>query len=129
MKGGARDSCRNRDRNVVELCFGNLKQWSGITMRTDKLARNYHSDLCLAASISVCLSSSSRACAISRQTRCVESIIRRSCKQVVIQSNADPSEQHPRETDSHEKSSSSAEMLPYPSQSGHFPHSGGSCGS
>lgn len=42
---------RYRGRNVVERCFGKLKQWRGIAMRSDKLARNYHAALCLAATL------------------------------------------------------------------------------
>lgn len=42
---------RYRGRNVVERCFGKLKQWRGIAMRSDKLARNYHAGLCLAATL------------------------------------------------------------------------------
>lgn len=42
---------RYRDRNVVERCFNKLKQWRGIAMRSDKTARNYHSALCLAATL------------------------------------------------------------------------------
>jgi len=40
-----------RGRNVVERCFNKLKQWRGIAMRSDKLARNYHAGLCLAAAL------------------------------------------------------------------------------
>jgi len=32
---------RYRGRHAVERCFGKLKQWRGIAMRSDKLARNY----------------------------------------------------------------------------------------
>ena len=42
---------RYRGRNVVERCFNKLKQWRGIAMRSDKLARNYHAGLCLAATL------------------------------------------------------------------------------
>jgi transposase len=42
---------RYRGRNVVERCFGKLKQWHGIAMRSDKTARNYHAALCLAATL------------------------------------------------------------------------------
>ncbi len=42
---------RYRGRNVVERCFGKLKQWRGIAMRSDKTARNYHAAVCLAASL------------------------------------------------------------------------------
>ena len=48
---------RYRGRNVVERCFGKLKQWRGIAMRSDKLARNYHAGLCLAATLHWRLSS------------------------------------------------------------------------
>lgn len=40
-----------RGRNVVERCFNKLNQWRGIAMRSDKLARNYHAGLCLAATL------------------------------------------------------------------------------
>ena len=42
---------RYKGRNVVERCFNKLKQWRGIAMRSDKTARNYHSALCLAATL------------------------------------------------------------------------------
>lgn len=42
---------RYRRRNVVERCFNKLKQWRGIAMRSDKTARNYHSAVCLAATL------------------------------------------------------------------------------
>jgi len=42
---------RYRGRNVVERCFGKLKQWRGIAMRSDKTARNYHAGICLAATL------------------------------------------------------------------------------
>ena len=48
---GDRQRVRYRGRNVVERCFNKLKQWRGIAMRTDKLARNYHAGLCLAATL------------------------------------------------------------------------------
>ena len=48
---GEAQQVRYRGRNVVERCFNKLKQWRGIAMRTDKLARNYHSGLCLAATL------------------------------------------------------------------------------
>jgi hypothetical protein len=35
--------------SVVERRFNKLKQWRGIAMRSDKLARNYHTGLRLAA--------------------------------------------------------------------------------
>ncbi|MFT4234210.1 MAG: IS5 family transposase, partial [Microbacterium sp.] len=40
---------RYKGRNVVERCFNRLKQWRGIAMRSDKLARNYRAGICLAA--------------------------------------------------------------------------------
>lgn len=46
---GDQQRVRYRGRNVVERCFNKLKQWRGIAMRSDKLARNYHAGLCLAA--------------------------------------------------------------------------------
>ena len=48
---GETQRVRYRDRNVVERCFNKLKQWRGIAMRSDKLARNYHAGLCLAATL------------------------------------------------------------------------------
>ena len=48
---GEDQKARYRGRNVVERCFGKLKQWRGIAMRSDKLARNYHAALCLAATL------------------------------------------------------------------------------
>ncbi len=48
---GKDQRARYRGRNVVERCFGKLKQWRGIAMRSDKLARNYQSALCLAATL------------------------------------------------------------------------------
>ena len=42
---------RYRGRNVVERCFGKLKQWRGIAMRSDKTARSYHAGICLAATL------------------------------------------------------------------------------
>ena len=40
-----------RQRNLVERCFNKLKQWRGIAMRTDKLARNYRAAIALAATL------------------------------------------------------------------------------
>jgi len=48
---GHQQRVRYRGRNVVERCFNKLKQWRGIAMRSDKTARNYHSGLCLAATL------------------------------------------------------------------------------
>lgn len=42
---------RYKGRNTVERCFNKLKQWRGLATRTDKTARNYHSGLCLAATL------------------------------------------------------------------------------
>lgn len=42
---------RYKRRNVAERCFNKLKQWRGIAMRSDKTARNYHSAICLAATL------------------------------------------------------------------------------
>ena len=42
---------RYKGRNVVERCFNKLKQWRGIAMRTDKLARNYRAAIALAATL------------------------------------------------------------------------------
>ncbi len=38
-------------RNVVERCFGRLKQWRGIVTRYDKTARNYRGGILLATII------------------------------------------------------------------------------
>ena len=48
---GADQRRRYRGRNVVERCFNKLKQWRGIAMRTDKLARNYRAAIALAATL------------------------------------------------------------------------------
>ena len=48
---GEKQKARYRGRNVVERCFGKLKQLRGTAMRSDKLARNYHAGLCLAATL------------------------------------------------------------------------------
>ena len=56
---GEQQRIRYRGRNVVERCFNKLKQWRGIAMRSDKLARNYHAGLCLAAILHRLTSSSS----------------------------------------------------------------------
>lgn len=48
---GEQQRQRYRGRNVVERCFNKLKQWRGIAMRSDKLARNHHAGLCLAAAL------------------------------------------------------------------------------
>ncbi|WP_417564336.1 IS5 family transposase [Microbacterium sp.] len=48
---GDEQRARYKGRNVVERCFNKLKQWRGIAMRSDKLARNYHARLCLAATL------------------------------------------------------------------------------
>ena len=48
---GDEQRVRDRGRNVVARCFNKLKQWRGIAMRSDKTARNYHSGLCLAATL------------------------------------------------------------------------------
>ena len=48
---GAEQQQRYRGRNVVERCFNKLKQWRGIAMRTDKLARNYRAAIALAATL------------------------------------------------------------------------------
>jgi transposase len=42
---------RYKCHNVVERCFNKLKQWHGIAMCSDKTARNYHSAICLAATL------------------------------------------------------------------------------
>lgn len=46
---GALQRQRYRGRNVAERCFNMLKQWRGIAMGSDRLARNYPAVLCLAA--------------------------------------------------------------------------------
>ena len=48
---GAEQKKRYRGRNVVERCFNKLKQWRGIAMRTDKLARNYRAAIALATTL------------------------------------------------------------------------------
>lgn len=48
---GDEQKARYRGRNVVERCFNKLKQWRGIAMRTDKLARNYRAAIALAATL------------------------------------------------------------------------------
>jgi transposase len=48
---GDEQRARYQGRNVVERCFNKLKQWRGIAMRSDKTAHNYHSALCLAATL------------------------------------------------------------------------------
>ena len=42
---------RYKGRNVVERCFNRLKQWRGIAMRSDKLARNYRAAICLSSTL------------------------------------------------------------------------------
>ncbi|WP_395874939.1 IS5 family transposase [Curtobacterium sp. PhB137] len=42
---------RYKGRNVVERCFNKLKQWRGIAMRSDKLARNYRAAVSLATTL------------------------------------------------------------------------------
>lgn len=42
---------RYRGRNVIERCFGKLKQWRGIAMRSDKTARNYYAACCLVGTL------------------------------------------------------------------------------
>jgi transposase len=48
---GQQQRVRYRGRNVVERCFNKLKQWRGIAMRSDKLARNYRAAIALAATL------------------------------------------------------------------------------
>jgi len=48
---GEQQKERYKSRNVVERCFNKLKNWRGIAMRSDKTTRNYHSALCLAATL------------------------------------------------------------------------------
>ncbi|GFZ82905.1 hypothetical protein GCM10011359_09560 [Nesterenkonia alkaliphila] len=36
---------------VIERCFNRLKQWRGVAMRSDKLARNYRAAICFAATL------------------------------------------------------------------------------
>ena len=43
------DQAVYKQRNLVERCFNKLKAWRGLAMRTDKLARNYHAAITLAA--------------------------------------------------------------------------------
>ena len=40
-----------KHRNRIERCFNRLKQWRGIAMRSDKLARNYRAAVSLAAAL------------------------------------------------------------------------------
>ena len=47
---GDEQRLRYHGRNAVERCFNKLKQCRG-AMRSDKLARNYHAGLCLAATL------------------------------------------------------------------------------
>jgi transposase len=55
---GEEQKRRYRGRNVVERCFNRLKQWRGIAMRTDKLARNYRAANCLSATL-ICIKTDS----------------------------------------------------------------------
>ncbi len=48
---GDQQQARYKGRNVVERCFNRLKQWRGIAMRSDKLARNYRAAICLAGTL------------------------------------------------------------------------------
>jgi len=48
---GDKQKERYKGRNVVERCFNRLKQWRGIAMRSDKLARNYRAAVSLAAAL------------------------------------------------------------------------------
>ena len=48
---GDEQQARYKGRNVVERCFNRLKQWRGIAMRSDKLARNYRAAISLAATL------------------------------------------------------------------------------
>lgn len=48
---GEQQQERYKGRNVVERCFNRLKQWRGIAMRSDKLARNYRAAICVAATL------------------------------------------------------------------------------
>ena len=38
-----------KGRNVIERCYGRLKDFRRVAMRYDKLARNFFSTVCLAA--------------------------------------------------------------------------------
>lgn len=40
-----------KNRNVIERCFGRLKDWRRIATRYDKLAQNYFSALCFVATV------------------------------------------------------------------------------
>ncbi|MGI8568175.1 MAG: transposase [Methylocella sp.] len=40
-----------RNRNVIERCFGRLKDFRSIATRYDKLAQNFFSALCFAATL------------------------------------------------------------------------------
>ena len=48
---GEQQQERYKSRNVVERCFNRLTQWRGITMRSDKTARNYRAAICLTATL------------------------------------------------------------------------------
>lgn len=48
---GDQQQARYKGRNVVERCFNRLKQWRGIAMRSDKLARNHRAAICLAGTL------------------------------------------------------------------------------
>lgn len=48
---GEQQKERYRGRSVIERCLNRLKQWGGIVMRSDKLARNYRSAVCLVATL------------------------------------------------------------------------------
>lgn len=43
------DPIAYRQRNIIERSFNRLKDWRGIAMRYDKLARNFLAGACLAA--------------------------------------------------------------------------------
>ena len=45
------DKAAYKRRNVIERCFGRLKDFRRIATRYDKLAENYFSALCLVAAV------------------------------------------------------------------------------
>ena len=51
IDSGDEQRVRYRGRNVVERGFNKIEQWRGIAMRSERLARNYHVGLCLAATL------------------------------------------------------------------------------
>src|SRR4051794_32836323 len=48
---GGRPPGLDRERNVVERCFNQLKNWRGIATRADKPARNYRAGILIGATL------------------------------------------------------------------------------